>query len=164
MMVVEDIEREPEELIGRANAAELACGGCVGVCQVSAGNGHIWVHVLRAALARRRNNRHELDGCAINFLFADSLPKQTLDEIGVGRQAIHPLPPTELPVWLQDTVTGKNNRSVGAHIKLQETNVQCEHEGEEQGEQDRGDFCTWSHRSDSLTNEGQHAICNPREV
>ncbi len=117
----------------------------------------------RAGHARRRRNRDEFNRRAVHLLFADSLSKQTLNEIGVGRQPVHPLPPSELPVRLQDTVTAKIEKSVGFRIKLQETGVQGDHEGEEQGEQDRRDFCTGGHRSNSLSNEVQRAIRSPQE-
>ena len=94
MMVVEDIKRESEELIRRAHAAELAGGGCVGVRQVAAGSGDITVHVPRAGHAGRRRNRDEFNSCAVDLLFADSLSEQALNEIGVRRQPVHPLPPS----------------------------------------------------------------------
>ncbi len=98
MMVVKDIKRKSEELIRRAHAAELASGSGVGVRQVAAGSGDVSVHVPRAGHARRRRNRDEFNSRAVHLLFADSLSEQTLNEIGVGRQSVHPLPPSELPV------------------------------------------------------------------
>ena len=48
MVVIEDIERGIEELVRRADAAELTGGGGICVSEVATCKRYVWVHVFAA--------------------------------------------------------------------------------------------------------------------
>ena len=124
MVRVEDVEAEAQEAVRRAERAVLAVAGRVRVREVPARHRDVRAHVLRARLSGGRLDRHELDRGTYDRHLANScedtgelvsrsgllgsdkltLSEKRLDEIGIGGDAVHPLPPAELPVWLQDTV------------------------------------------------------------
>lgn len=62
MVVIEDIERGIEELVRRADAAELTGGGGVCVSEVATRKRNVWVHVIAAGHPARRGDRHIFDG------------------------------------------------------------------------------------------------------
>ena len=61
MMVIKDIERGIEELVRRADAAELTGGGGICVSEVATCKRNVWVHVFAAGHPIRWGDRHEFD-------------------------------------------------------------------------------------------------------
>ena len=104
VMRVEDVEAELEERVRRRERAVLARRARGRVREVPAGGRDVRAHVLGARLPRGRRDLDELDGRTLDGLLADRLAEERLDEVGVRREAVHPLPPSELAEGLQDTV------------------------------------------------------------
>ena len=104
MVRVADVEAVQQELVRCAVLAVVAPARRVRIREVSAVGIDVGLHVLRARLARRWRKLDELDGGTIDVVSSDGLAKETLDEVGVRRDPVHPLPPPELTEWLKDTV------------------------------------------------------------
>lgn len=104
MVRVEDVEARTQEAVRRAERAVLAIARRVRVRDVPARGRDERSHVLRACLARRRLDCGELDITALDGHAPEGLAEERLDEVGVWRQVVHPLPPPELAERLQDTV------------------------------------------------------------
>ena len=108
MMIIRDIKALHHELVRGSHRAELAIGRCVRVGHVSTGEGYVWVQVITACHVRGRIDVDQLDGRAFNFLMTQRLTQDAFDEVGVGRDMVHPLPPAESPEGLKDTVAEKS--------------------------------------------------------
>ena len=106
VMRVEDVKAPLKECVCRAIGAVPTRRGRVRVCQVSTCDGDKGAHVGLAREARGRLDRDELDVAALDGQPPDGLAEDSFDEVAVWRDAVHPLPPTELTVGLQDAVAG----------------------------------------------------------
>jgi len=104
VVFVENVKAGREVRVRRPHAAELAVARRVWIGDVSACDGDVPIHILRASLSERGIQAHKLDGRASDVLVADSLSQDAFDEIRVWREAVHPPPPMELPEWLKDTI------------------------------------------------------------
>ena len=106
VVVVEDVERQPQERVRRRERAVLArrTRRVRGAGEVPARARDVRCHVVRARLRRGRRDRDKLDRRALDLRPADGLPEQRLGEVGVRGQMVHPLPPPELAEGLQDAV------------------------------------------------------------
>lgn len=71
MVFVENVKAGRKVRVRRPHAAELAVARRVWVGDVSACDGDVPIHVLRACLSQRRIQAHELDGRASDVLVAD---------------------------------------------------------------------------------------------
>ena len=71
MVAIENVEARGEELVRRADAAELTCTGSVRIAEVPARGGDVRVHVFGAGKPRGRVDCDEFDGRADNWFVAD---------------------------------------------------------------------------------------------
>ena len=99
-----DVEAAQEKLVRRAECAVQARTARVRVRDVPARGIDERPEERGARLARGRVDLRELDGGAVDGLPADRLAEQSLDEVCVRREAVHPPPPAELAEGLQDAV------------------------------------------------------------
>ena len=72
MVVIEDVERGIEELVRRADAAELTGWSGICVSEVATCKRNVWVHVFAAGYPAGWADRHEFDGWAGYLLATDS--------------------------------------------------------------------------------------------
>ena len=105
-VAIENIEVALQELIRRPRTAELTRGGCVRVRQVASSIRHERIQILSARQTGRGSDSDKLDGRTVDLLATDCLAQETFNEVGVGRETVHPLPPAEFSERLKDTVAG----------------------------------------------------------
>jgi len=90
------------------------------------------------------------------------LTDKSFDDVGIGRHAIHPLPPAEVLVGLQHAITIIESEMVSVSRQDKEGHhLQCDDKAEEKAEQLGSNFRIRRHRSDPLR-EGSivHGICD----
>jgi len=135
VMVVLDIEAVTEESVGGAVLAVLTVSGGVGVGDVASVVGDICRQEGLAGLTRWRIDWHELPVRTVDVITTDCLTDKTFDNVSEGRQTVHPFPPPELLVRLEDA-------------------IECNDEREEEAEQQTRNLRIWRHGGDSLTDSG----------
>ena len=103
-VAVKDVEVQLQELVRRPRAAELARSALRGVGEVPAGVAHVRRHVLATSKSSRWVDGDIFYRRAGDGVVANHLTKESLDEIRVGREPVHPLPPAEEAVRLENAV------------------------------------------------------------
>lgn len=93
MRAVRDVEGLSKELIGRGRSTVRARARRIGVRDVSPGLSDERVEVLTTCLAIGRDKGDIFSRRASDGITPNSLTEKTTDEVGVGREPVHPLPP-----------------------------------------------------------------------
>jgi len=105
-----DVEPSEHIVVGSPVGAEHTCRGGARVSKITAGKCHKVVHILATSGSTGRNYGNELVFSTVDITAADSLTKQTLDEVGERGDMVHPLPPAQRTIRLQDTVKDYDKR------------------------------------------------------
>jgi hypothetical protein len=71
-MTIKYVMIDGHRVVCRSHTTEIAGRGCVGIRQVTAGEGNVWVHVLATCLPRRRCYVDELDRRTVDLLSTNS--------------------------------------------------------------------------------------------
>ena len=95
MVIIRDIKALHHKLVRGSHRAELTPGRGIRVGEVSTREGYVRVHVLAAWHVRGRDDGDVLNGRTFDLLTTQCLTQDTFDEVGVGGDIVHPLPPVE---------------------------------------------------------------------
>jgi len=134
-MRILDIEIGVQPLVRRAGRAVQTIGSRVGVLQVTSRARNEGIEVQRAGQPPGRLDHSKFCLSTLDRLSGKNLANQSLDEVRVRREPIHPLPPPELRIGLNNTVKGQDK-------------------GEEETKQNARDLRRWTHRCNGLPDGG----------
>lgn len=104
MRPIRNVEARAQELVRRRTCTVRARVCRVRVRDVSSRRRDERIKIVTAGLAGGWDKRDKFGGGAGDGVTADSLAEKTPDEVGIGREAVHPLPPSETGEGLKDTV------------------------------------------------------------
>lgn len=115
MRPIRNVEARAQELVRRRTCTIRARVCRVRVRDVSSRRRDERIEIVTAGLAGGWDECDEFGGGAGDGIAADSLAEKTADEVGIRREAVHPLPPSETGEGLKDTVAVDTARKVSRH-------------------------------------------------
>lgn len=104
MLTIRDIETRANKLVRRRTRTICAFSRSVYVCEIAPSPGYEWAEVFATSERGGRDKGDIFGRGAGDRVTSDGLAEKTADNVGEGREAVHPLPPAETGEGLQDTI------------------------------------------------------------